>query len=162
LHRAFAQKRNPANRGAPFAGNTGMPTNQPSSALPTEYEQSWTAGMPVHPEPSAPARRAGLSWRQICDLTILSGISVLCVALVAAPLAGVEPRGKASPPIVARELRFEGALLPALVPNAARQRGGTFELRPAAARSSPGRITRLLMGDGRYRARPFPRPAEFD
>jgi hypothetical protein len=140
-----------------------MPTNPPSSALPTEYEQSWTAGMPVHPEPSAPARTAGLSWRQICDLTILSAISVLCVALVAAPLAGVEPRGKASAaPIVTRELRIEAARLPALVPNAARRRGGTFELRPADARPSPGRITRLLMGDGRYRARPFPRPAEFE
>jgi hypothetical protein len=139
-----------------------MPTNQPSSALPTEYEQSWTAGMPVHPEPSAPARTAGLSWRQICDLTILSAISVLCIGLVAAPLAGVEPRGKASAPLVTRDLGIEAALLPALVPNADRQRGGTLELRPAKARPSPGRITRLLMGDGRYRARPFPRPAEFD
>jgi hypothetical protein len=139
-----------------------MPTNQPSSALPTEYEVSWTAGMPVHPEPSIPARGAHLSWRQICDLAILTAISVLCVALLAAPLLGVEPRGKETPPLVTRELRIEATLPPVLVPNAARQRGGTFELRPAEARSSPGRITRLLMGDGRYRARPFPRPAEFD
>lgn len=139
-----------------------MPTNQPSSALPTEYEQSWTAGMPVHPEPSAPARTAGLSWRQICDLTILSAISVLCIGLVAAPLAGVEPRGKASAPLVTRELRIEAAVLPALVPNAARRRSGTFELRSAEARPSPGRITRLLMGDGRYPARPVSRPAAFE
>ena len=139
-----------------------MPTNQPSSALPTEYEQSWTAGMPVHPEPSAPARTAGLSWRQICDLTILGAISVLCIGLVAAPLTGVEPRGKASAPLVTRDLGIEAALLPALVPNADRHRGGTFELRPAKARQSPRRITRLLMGDGRYPARPFPRPGEFE
>ena len=34
--------------------------------------------MPVHPEPSAPACSARLSWRQICDLAILSAISVPC------------------------------------------------------------------------------------
>jgi hypothetical protein len=136
-----------------------MPTNQPSSALPTEYEPSWTAGMPVHPEPMTPARRAHLSWRQICDLTILSAISVLCVALLAAPLLGVEPRGKEAPPLVSRELRIDAPLLPALVPNAARERDRMRDRR-ADARPPSGRITRLLLGDGRPRVQPFPRPAE--
>jgi hypothetical protein len=137
-----------------------MPTNQSSSALLTEYEPSWTAGMPVHPEPIAPARSARLSWRQIGDLMILSAISVLCVALLAAPLLGVVPRGKEPAPLVARELRIDAPLLPALVPNTTRDRDRTRELRPTDARPSTGRITRLLLGDGRPRVQPFPRPAE--
>ena len=116
--------------------------------------------MPVHPEPSAPARTARLSWRQICDLAILSAISVLCVGLLVAPLAGVEPRGKESAPLVARELRIDMTLLPALVPNAARERDRTRDFRRADARPASGRITRLLLGDGRPRVQPFPRPAE--
>jgi hypothetical protein len=138
-----------------------MPTNQPSSALPTEYELSWTAGMPVHPEPSVPARGAHLSWRQICDLTILTAISVLCVALLAAPLLGVEPRAKQTTPLVTRELRIDAPLMPALVPNAARERDRTDDFHRADTRPSPGRITRLLLGDGRARVQPFPRPTEF-
>jgi hypothetical protein len=116
--------------------------------------------MPVHPEPSAPSRSARLSWRQICDLTILGAISVLCVGLLVAPLAGVEPRGKESPPLAARELRIDALLLPSLVPNAARQRDGARDLRRADVRPS-GRITRLLLGDGRPRVQPFPRPGEY-
>jgi hypothetical protein len=116
--------------------------------------------MPVHPEPTTPARAARLSWRQICDLTILSAISVLCVALLAAPLLGVEPRRKESAPLVTRELRIDAPLLPALVPNIARERDRAGELRPADARPQTGRITRLLLGDGRPRVQPFPRPAE--
>jgi hypothetical protein len=189
-----------------------MPLMRTTSSVEA-CDLSWTTGMPVHPEPMAPAP-ARLRQKDVRELAVMTAIGVVSILVCLPPLAGFAPGLGERATLSARELRASATLPPAVRPHApeppraavlatqvaarrvraeriasraltsvtpfvARQplaiiptRDGVTlaSARPvtlvAERRQDPraigAKIGRVLLGDGRHRVQPFPRPADFE
>jgi hypothetical protein len=147
-----------------------MPTPHAAASSGVGCDLSWTAGMPVHPEPAAPRARR-LARKELREMVVLAAVCVFSTIVCVPPLAGVMWSAPARPHLVARDLRVDAALAPSVRPSAispariamrpvallaAREVPRMIERRPLAAR-----LGRAIAGDGRVRVQPFPRVSEF-
>jgi hypothetical protein len=150
-----------------------MPNPHATSTCLDGCDLSWTAGMPVHPEPVPGVRASRLQRKDLREMVVLAAVCVISTIVFVPPLAGVlwspEPAMLAS-----RDLNGSSALVFAAKPGevtmvamaattspAVRTVSGVRR-EPAGAERRPlaARIGRALAGDGRHRVQPFPRPSE--
>ena len=137
---------------------------------------SWTTGMPVHPEPAPGVSPRRLPRKDLREMVVLAAVCVISTIVFVPPLAGAL-RSPEPSALESRDLQTSASLVHAprpedAIPVATVTTSATFSWAvPATARTHRqpprahdrralgSRLGRALAGDGRYRVRPFPRPA---
>ncbi len=155
-----------------------MPNPHATSTCLDACDLSWTAGMPVHPEPTLGVGPKNLTRKDLREMVVLAAVCVISTIVFVPPLAGVS---RSTPPrseLVARDLEVGTPLVYAPTPRAIpvslvetpaqaspTKRASTVGRREpsrVADRRLAAKLGRALTGDGRYRVQPFPRPSAFE
>lgn len=139
---------------------------------------SWTAGMPVHPEPTPAIGPRNLPRKDLREMVVLAAVCVISTIVFVPPLAGVSRSTPRQPELVARDLQVGTPLAYAPTPRAipvslvaTSAQASPAKVASTVNRREPSRVSdrrlaaklgRALTGDGRYRVQPFPRPSEFE
>ncbi len=151
-----------------------MHTPQATSTCLDGCDLSWTAGMPVHLEPTPGVGPKKLRPKDLREMVVLAAVCVISTIVFVPPLAGVSRSTSRQSDLVARDLRVSTplpyaptprAILVSLVATSAQAsptKGASTVSRREPSRVSDRRLAaklgRALAGDGRHRAQPFPRP----
>jgi hypothetical protein len=151
-----------------------MHTLQATSTCLDGCDLSWTAGMPVHQEPTPGVGPKKLRPKDLREMVVLAAVCVISTIVFVPPLAGGARSTPRQSDLVARDLRLGAPLAYAPTP-----RVTPVRLAPTSAQASPtmaastvsrrepsrvsdrrlaAKLGRAVAGDGRHRAQPFPRP----
>jgi hypothetical protein len=152
-----------------------MHTPQATSTCLDGCDLSWTAGMPVHPEPTPAIGPRNLPRKDLREMVVLAAVCVISTIVFVPPLAGVSRSTPRRSELVARDLNVGAPLAYAPTPHVSPVRfvgtsAQTWSTMAASTVSRRGpssvserrltaKLGRALAGDGRYRVQPFPRPA---
>ena len=155
-----------------------MPNPHATSKCLDGCDLSWTAGMPVHPEPTRGGGPKKLTRKDLREMVVLAAVCVISTIVFVPPLAGVSRSTPRQSELVARDLNVGAPVAYAPTPHATPVRlvGASAQTSSTMAASTvsrrgPSRVSerrlaakvgRALAGDGRYRVQPFPRPSEFE
>jgi hypothetical protein len=175
--RAVAQIRNHPIFWRNIRSDLGMPNPHATSTCLDGCDLSWTAGMPVYPEPTRGVGPKNLTRKDLREMVVLAAVCVISTIVFVPPLAGVSGSTPRRSELVARDLQVGTPLAYAPTPRAipvslvatsaqaSPTKGASIVSRREPSRVSDRRLAvklgRALAGDGRFRVQPFPRPSEF-
>jgi hypothetical protein len=173
--RAVAQIRNHPFFWRSIRSELDMPNPHAASTCLDGCDFSWTAGMPVHPEPAPGVGPKNLTRKDLREMVVLVAVCMISTIVFVPPLAGVAGSTPQRSELVARDLNVGTPLAFAPTPRAisaglatsaqaSPAKGASTIDRREPLRVSERRLAaklgRALAGDGRHRVQPFPRPSE--